>query len=349
MIEIRTYDGEPAELAAFCTGVWRDRYGDKMTVALWNGPYMEWELFADEPGARDFLVAAYDGGRLVGALPSKPVRYHWKGQPIAGSLGSFFAVDPAYEKQAVSLKLVLEQRRRHRERHAALFGGYLIHGDPTAMGPKFWLRLPNMYVVGKVGLWVRMLDYRVMGEFVFSPWERRGIQLLGLFQPRPKASRPSAGIRPYRPSDLSDCLQLANESSRRAEFGILWDETTLARQLSFKDLPRTLVVEQAGRVAGFVNYFRQTYRGHGEMLAGVIDLLAVQELSPTLRWRLLRTALHQMAMEGCHASLFATTRDGMLLASTGFFPGHPQHDFVIQSMTPDVPVINTRQIQALWR
>ncbi len=69
MIEIRTYDGEPAELAAFCTGVWRDRYRDKMAVPLWSGPFMEWELLSDEPGARDFLVAAYDGGRLIGALP----------------------------------------------------------------------------------------------------------------------------------------------------------------------------------------------------------------------------------------------------------------------------------------
>ncbi len=54
MIEIRTYDGEPAELAAFCTGVWRDRYGDKMTVPLWNGPYMEWELFPTSRGPAIF-------------------------------------------------------------------------------------------------------------------------------------------------------------------------------------------------------------------------------------------------------------------------------------------------------
>ncbi len=40
MIEIRTYDGEPAELAAFCTGVWRDRYRDKMAVPLWSGPFI---------------------------------------------------------------------------------------------------------------------------------------------------------------------------------------------------------------------------------------------------------------------------------------------------------------------
>jgi len=351
MIEIRTYDGEPAELAAFCTGVWRDRYCDKMAVPLWSPPFMEWELFSDEPGGRDFLVAAYDGGRLVGALPSKPVRYQRGGEAFLGSFGSFFAIDPAYEKQAVSLKLVLEQRRRHRQRQSPLFAGYVIRGDSAAMGQQFWLRLREMHVVGKVGLWVRMIDHRVMSEFLFHPFERRGARVLGWFQRRPKPPSRLAGIRPYRDTDFSDCLRLANELSRSAEFGLVWDEASLRRQLSYKDFPRTIIAEHGGRVAGFVNYFRQAYLGRREMTAGVIDLLSVSELPPAGRRNLLRAALHQMAEEGCHAALFlhVTGQPSVLLSRMGFVPETPQYDYVIQSMTPDAPLIETRRLHALWR
>ena len=57
-----------------------------------------WELFSDEPGARDFLVAAYDGTRLVGAHPDKaralPVA---AAEPIFGTAGAYFSVDPEYQ------------------------------------------------------------------------------------------------------------------------------------------------------------------------------------------------------------------------------------------------------------
>src|SRR3954469_489302 len=116
MIEIRTFDDDPAKLGEFCTRIWRERYRDKMPVADWTGPFMEWELMSEEPGARDFLVVAYDGTKLVGSLPAKPVMYQLNGRQILGTLGCFLAIDPAYENQAVSLKMVLEQRRRHRDR-----------------------------------------------------------------------------------------------------------------------------------------------------------------------------------------------------------------------------------------
>ncbi len=187
-----------------------------------------------------------------------------------------------------------------------------------------------MHVVGKVGLWVRMIDHRVMSDFLFHPFERRGARMLGWFQGRPKPLVQSAGIRPYREADLADCLRLANQLSRAAEFGLVWDETTLSRQLSFKDFPRTIVAEHGGRVAGFVNYFRQAYLGRGEMLAGVIDLVSVSELPPAARRRLLRAALYQMAAEGCHVALFlhVAGQPSLLLARMGFVPETPQYDYV---------------------
>jgi hypothetical protein len=351
MIEIRTYDGEPAELAAFCTGHWRDRYGGKMAIPLWGGPLLDWMFFSDEPGARDLLVAAYDGTRLVGTLPQKTVQYQLRGQPIVGSYGSFFTIDPAYEKQGISLKMVLEQRRRHRERNAPLTAGYLIRGESVSMGHQFWLRLRDMHVVARAGLWVRLIDHRVMSDFLFHPFEKYGARALGWFQGPPKRTAPSAGIRPYREADLADCLRLANEVGRAAEFGLVWDETALGRQLSHKGFPRTLVAEHGGRVAGFVNYFLQEYLGRREMLAGVIDLLSVGELPPDARKCLLRAALSQMAAEGCHSALFLRVagQPAYLLSRMGFIAEAPHYDYVIQSMAPDAPIVKTHRLHALWR
>jgi len=351
MIEIRTYDGEPGELAAFCTNVWKNRYRDKMPIWLWSGLFLDWELFSDAPGARDFLVAAYDKGRLVGAHPEKPVHYQWRGQPIFGTAGAWFSVDPAYEAQAVSMKMVLEQRRRHRERNAQFDVGYLIMGAQSAMGKEFWLRLRSMQVVGKLNLWTRMIDHRALTEFSFTERDRWATRIVGAFQGRPRPPRNPAGIRPYRPTDLSDCLTLVGELSRKAEFGLVWDDASLGRQLDFKNVPRTLVAEENGRVAGFVNYFRQAFLGRREILTAVIDLLCVHRLSSGRRRELLQAALYEMSEASCHVAVFLGTagQPAGLLLRTGFIPEPPDHLYVAQAMTPDAPTLKTRRIHAILR
>jgi hypothetical protein len=351
MIEIRTFDGTPEELAAFCTGHWRERYGGKMAIPLWGAPLLDWMFFSEDPGARDLLVAAYDGTRLVGTLPQKAVPYQLHGQPILGSYGSFFTIDPAYENQGISLKMVLEQRRRHRELKAPLTAGYLIRGESVSMGHQFWLRLRDVHVVMRAGLWIRLINHRVMSEFLFHPFEKYGARAYGWIQGPPKPVSPSNDIRPYRETDLADCLRLANGVSRSAEFGLVWDERTLGRQLSHQGFPRTIVAEHNGRVAGFVNYFLQEYLGRREMLAGVIDLLSVSELPFDKQKRLFRTALSQMVADGCHTTLFLRVAGHpvYLLSRLGFIPEAPHYDYVIQSMAPDAPLVKTRRLHALWR
>jgi hypothetical protein len=351
MIEIRTYDGEPEELASFCTRVWQTRYRGKMPVWLWDGPFMEWELFPDGGGARDFLVVAYDKGRLVGAHPERPVHYQWRGQPIFGTAGAWFSVDPDYESQAVSMKLVLEQRRRHRQQSALFDIGYLIMGAQAAMGKEFWLRLRAMQVVGKLNLWTRMIDHRALSEFSFTTRDRVATRIVGAIQGKPRPPRNPAGIRPYQPTDLPQCLALVGQLSRQAEFGLVWDEASLGRQLDFKGVPRTLVAEENDRVGGFVNYFRQPFLGRREILTGIIDLLCVHSLSPTGRKNLLSAALSEMSEAGCHVAVFLGTagQPAGLLARTGFIPEPPDHLYVAQAMTPDAPTLKTRRIHALLR
>ncbi|HEV8003121.1 MAG TPA: hypothetical protein VGP63_24760 [Planctomycetaceae bacterium] len=352
MIEIRTYEGEPQELAAFCTNIWKTRYQGKMPVWLWAGSFFDWELFSDRPGARDFLVVAYDGTRLIGAHPAKPVHFHWRGEPIFGTSGAYFSVDPAYESQAVSLKLVLEQRRRHRDRGAQFDMGYLIMSTQSAMGKEFWLRLKAMQVVAKVSLWTRMIDHRALTEFAVSARDRWGSKLMGLVQGRPKPPADPSRVRPYRAADLHDCLELSRELSRAADFGIVWDEVSLARQLAFPNVPRTLVFELDGRVRGFVNFSKQPFWGRREILVGMIDLLCTHRLNARQTRDLLRAALVEMAEAGCHVATLLGTQGvpiGSLLR-TGFIEElPPDYLYVAQAMTPDAPTLKTKRLHAIMR
>lgn len=353
MIEIRTFEGTPQEMSAFCTGAWRERYAaTRMPVPRWTPEFLEWELFTDEPGSREFLVAAYDGTRLVGLLPAKPTPFHLRGEPFEGSLGSYFSVDPAYRTHGVALKLNLEQCRRHRQREAKFCIGYVYLGAGEAKGKEFWLRLPrNFTVVRKLGLWVRMLDHRAVAAFEHSVRDRWAARLLGTFQrsPRPQAAAP--GIRPYRPDDLEPCLPLAERIGRDTDLGCVWTRDALSRQLAFKNVPKTLVAEQQGRVAGFLNYCHLEFEGRAVMKAGVIDLLSIGELRRPLARRLLRAALGRMVAEGCHVALLPRIACYPVrpLLRAGFIPAPADYYLTAQAMHDAPFPADVRRLHVRWR
>ena len=162
----------------------------------------------------------------------------------------------------MSLKLVLEQRRRHRERDALFDMGYLIMGAQAAMGKDFWLRLKTMQVVAKLSLWTRMIDHRALTEFSISARDRWGSKLMGLVQGRPKPPADPSRIRPYRDADLRDCLELARRTQPggrlRHRLG-----RSIARPANwhFQDVPRTLVFERERRVSRIREFLQQPFWG----------------------------------------------------------------------------------------
>lgn len=353
MIEIRTFEEGPEELSAFCTGIWRKRYsGGKMTVPRWTPEFLEWELFTGDTRDREFLVAAYDGSRLVGALPAKPTRFHLHGEAFDATLGSYFSVDPEYQSHGVALKLNLEQCRRHRKHGARFCIGYVYLGAAEAQGKEFWLRLPrNLTIVSKMGLWARILDHKAIADFELSARDRWAARLLGTVQRKLRPPADASGVRPYRPADLPDCLRLAGGMSERADFGCVWTEGALARQLAFKDSPRTLVVEQNGRVEGFINYCHLELEGRTVVRAGVIDLLSIDDLQRPLVRRLFRVALSRMIDEGCHVALLPriASYSTLPLLAAGFVPMLPEHGLTAQSMDGTTFPDTVRRLHVRWR
>ncbi|QDV70025.1 hypothetical protein Poly24_37440 [Rosistilla carotiformis] len=354
MIELRTFDGDPRELADFCTSTWRKRYaGQRMPTLTWTGDFLDWELFADDREDRHFLVAAYDGTKLVGALPARPISYTIQGQRHAGTLSSYFSVDPDYETQAVALKLNLELCRRHRQREFSFSTGFVFLGASAAKGKEFWSRQPrSMKYISKVGLWARVLDHRAVAKYEFSSRDRWAVRALGTLQRAPNPKGPDVPtIRPFEARDLGACLRLTQRLEATSEFSYVWDEKMLMRQLSFKGVPRTLVAEENGQVAGFLNYCHLDLLGQTQIQTSVIDLVAIESLSRRTANQLIRRGLQQMQNEGCHVALLLRTAcyPKLPLIANGFVPQPAEYYFVAQMMGGAKLPENLRRFHVHWR
>lgn len=328
MIEMRTFEGDARDLSEFSRRVWLKAYGGKLPIPLWSPEFFEWQLFDEILGARRFMVAAYDGARLVGLLPCQPIPYDLRGQTYQGSLCSWQSVDPDYRRRGVSKGMLAEQIRRHLDEGYDFSIGYPLAG--TA-GPQFWSKGNHAGSLGKLGVWFRMLDHAAVADWEPSRWAAFGARALRVLQRRLPEPEEDCGIRPYRPEDLPDCLELVRSIQRESDLSVAWTTDRLAHHLSYKDLPRTLVMESAGRVAGFVNYHLTPFRGKTEIRIAIIDLIAFGSLPRAARRNLLRTALHRIRDEGAAlATVMAMTcypwRD---MVRAGFlpFPGVVRIDY----------------------
>jgi len=352
MIEIRTFEGDAAEFSEFTTGMWRKSYEGKMPVPLWSPSYFRRELLPTEDDARDYLVAAYDGTRLVGSHPARSVRISLHGSEEDATWGSFLTVDPEYRRQGIAQKMHGEFQRRHRERGAKVNFGYLYIRSIKSMGPKFWLKQPEgTMVVRKSGIWGRALDHGAVARFELYRIESWGSRALSLVQSRPKPPRDMTGIRAYNREDLPDCLELVRDRAASADLAYQWKEEELGRLLDWEDLSRTVVLERDGRVEGLVNYYRLDLVGRSRMTAGVIDLLAFGGLRPADRRRLLRAAMFEMAQEGVHAAMYprGSWYGWRELVGAGFAPFGSEYYYMGNKMELDLSLENVRHVHVLWR
>ena len=352
MIEIRTFAGDETELSAFTTGIWRKWYAGKMPVPLWSPSYFRRELFSVDDDSRDYLVAAYDNGRLVASHPVRRLRILLHGEEQEATWGSYLTVDPEYRRQGLAIKMQEHQERLHHERGAVVNLGFLYIRTARSLGRKFWLKAPKGTTkVRKLGVWARPLDHAAVRQFETYRIDAFGTSLMSLFQGPPREPADMAGIRPYRAGDLDDCAALIRRRSDGADLGYLWSPSEIGRFLNYEDLAKTLVLEQGGRITGLVNYFRLGFLGRCPIDVGILDLVAFGDLPAKERTRLLRATLHRMADEGLKAAMLlrGSWDSWRTLLAAGFFPMPPEYFYVGTKMSPEVHVENVRRVHAVWR
>jgi GNAT superfamily N-acetyltransferase len=338
VIEGRTFEESAAELALFSQRAWHDSYRGRMPIPLWDGQYFEWQFPREAKGGRDYVVAAYEGSKLVGVLGAQPFRFRWDGEEADGTMGSWFSVSPDHQRQGIGSRLFAEQRRRHLERGERFMLGYAFTGAGASMGPRFFARLPHVATISKIGCWVRVLDHRAVARWAPSIMEGLAARALGVVQRAPRGSG-HQGMRRYRATDLPACLALLGELLDGVSLGFVWNRERLAHQLEHDGVAETVVAEDGGRVAGFLNYHRLEYRGRGTVLGAVVHLLAPGRLDRSRCRSLLGAALSQMAEEHVQVAVvlgLACYPKGALWGA-GFVPMPRDMTLICICMDPTFP------------
>ncbi|HEX8282686.1 MAG TPA: GNAT family N-acetyltransferase [Pyrinomonadaceae bacterium] len=350
MLVIKTYEGGGRELSDFITPIWRETFKGRRLTLDWDADYFEWQLLAGGEAPRDYLLAAYDGGRLVGTLLGEPFRFWLRGRgECEAAVASWFTVDPAHRQSGVGSKLADEMQRRLRERGAPFLFGFAIRGT---VGQYYWESAPGSQILGRVGFWCRIFDVKAVRDCLYAGlFDRVTLSILNAVQnPHPRPAD-TDGIRDYRPEDLPRALELVNGMRDGVDVSYVWDEPRLRRQLMFKGVPRTLVYEERGRVEGLLNYYPINFDGRTTLRSAFIDLLAFGSASYAARKKLLRAAMAQMIREGIEMALLLRVPcfASRPLWATGFVPLPEEFQIVAGFSEPGLTLPRTKRLHAHLR
>ena len=162
MIEIRTFEGDAAEMADFVVPIWRRTYEGQMLIPVWTPETLEWNLLLERPDRTEhsILVAAYKGTKLVGLHPARFFPIQLRDRALLVTLGSWMTVDPEHRRQGIAKKMHTEFQRCHLERGALLNFGYLIKRSSAFLGTQFWTKRPKGSApVCSLGMWMRALNH----------------------------------------------------------------------------------------------------------------------------------------------------------------------------------------------
>lgn len=339
MVELRTFEGDAEEASRFINGVWQERYGKKLPLAVWDARFFDWLLFREGQAPRDYLVAAYDGGQLVGTLFAEPARLRLGTREVDGTYGSWASVAPSHRGQGIGGKLAEELFRRHRDRGAMLTLGCVAAGTD---GPGFWKQTEHARFLGGLGLWVHVFDAQALARWSMHASERALFTMARPFLRHRFRQASGQDIRPYRPSDLPRCMALLQRMMAPVTLGYAYTVQRLAHQLQYRDVPHTFVLEQAGEVQGFVNSYPMRMTGRETMTAEVVDLMAFADsVSHDDRRRLLQVAMQDMERRGasCAAMLRTPCIPASLMWRSGWvpFPGGAKVTCLLPSPQLELP------------
>jgi GNAT superfamily N-acetyltransferase len=350
MIEVRSFEGTTDDLAEFTNRVWRETYRGRMPTPIWSAQHFARDLVDDDEDDRYLLVAAYDGTQLVGSHPARKLTVNLHGEPCVATWGSFLSVDPAYRKQGVAFRLQAESLKRHRERALPMSLGFAYVRSPHSVGPEFW-RLQGARMIAEIGTWARPLDHAAIAEFEIYPFESRAARLLGHVQREPQPPTDTTGIREYAPGDLGDCVALLNDAGAGSDLAYVWGAREAARQLSYANLSKTLVLERDGRVVGLVNYTLLDVFGRTEARIARIDAVALGTLDHRDGTRLLKAATASMHDDGAKGAtaLRGSWTHWRELVAAGFMPTPTEFYYVALPTRDDVPLSGVRRLNVVWR
>jgi GNAT superfamily N-acetyltransferase len=303
MVEIRPFDSAPEEMAGFLRRVWLDAGQGRVLTPLWSREYLDWQFFDNPHAERDYMLAAYDRGRMVGAFLAVDGLFRAGDHTFRGSWGSWLTVAPEYRAQFLAPQLVAAMCERHVARGSWLITGY---GYPSVAGMsiEFWQAFahawPKVVSIGPaIAMWVRVLKLKTAMRASLSWLDTVKYGALGGLACWPRVHGTDPSVRPARVEDVPACLDLLQDAAGSLPFAFVWEAARLAHQLCYGSVAQSLVATHEGTVVAWINFHQLHLSGRERVPIGVIDHFVVPR-AHIARYgaALLRAALGRMRARG---------------------------------------------------
>jgi hypothetical protein len=296
-IELRTFDGDLEALAAMARDPWLEECGEHSFPDLYR-PALAGLFFADVPDPR-FLVAAYDGARLVAFIANLPRTYRLNGKTYQAVYSCMMVGRKGY--QGAVVYLIAESLRRNEDFGADL--ALMTLEKPLHSWRMFEKYMKPQHRIVTLKTMIPLLHAVDFAKIVESenlkPHEVAAIKLYGAH--RRLLPPPVAGVvRPYRDTDLAPILALTRRYSDQGSLVRDFDQASLARHLHTEDVTATVVYERDGAVAGFVNLSMRDMVNHrGSQRWAWLDFLYWEGLDRQEKQALLAGAWEASKEQNC--------------------------------------------------
>lgn len=299
MIDVRNFDGDDGELAAFINRVWQKNYGGRIALPVWTETYFSWQFTPRNDGRKVRVFAAYEGSRLLGVCPVELCPARLFERKVSVSLSSWLTASPGTSRLGVGRRLAETMLDWAQAEDCVASIGYVNGAGLRGKGALFWSRqTPEARYYDRPRLWVRPISGR------------------------PKdAGGKTCTVRPFRPEDIESCLALLETRSQAVDLAFAWNRAWLQSQLSYADLSRTVVAEAGGKLQGFVNFHLLSWFGQ-EGCVAMIDHLVVVEGASDVAADLVSTCLRSAHENGGSLAMILgePVAPEAILRATGFRP-----------------------------
>lgn len=367
-VSVRLFTGDSSDLQRFVQQAWSDAYLGKMAFPIWSADYFDWQFGGQQnPNRR---LAAYLDDRLVGVLAGRAAEFRIAEDQTAaenllcGAHYSWLSVSSAHRGHRIAPLLDEARIAREQSLDSDLVVSYRFHGSKHSLAErsvndrkrvgstaKSTLAGPPLKQFNRrIGFWARPLNPTALRKWNHNRMEGWMAQLAAPVLPKVRSCQ-LPDIRDFRSEDLAACHKLVNDHQTQFAICNHWSEVRLHWQLNGHQITQTIVAEQQGEVAGFLNFHLLPFQGRTQESVGIFDLCCCHRLSAKRQKQLMTEALFRMKQQGAVLALNSRTGDvsSLLMLRTGFSPRPPDSALVFQWMNAPMQISSSDPVQLLWR
>ncbi len=337
-VEVRPFEGDPEELAAFVTRNWRIQYAKSGYAPTIVGDYFRWMIPSFAAGNSESIFAAYDGTTLVGTLPSDSFPATLKGKPGTMLTGDTLTVDAERLRSGIGKKLYAKHAEYARAVGSRFGTGFINSRMMTGKGRGFWTSASHQSMLRKQPApWVRILSGSGASAGMQDRFEITAAWFAGLYGGPVRADYRAKEVRPYTAADLPACHRLFRRYMGQFDLAYQWDEARLAHHIDFPGLVTTLVYEQAGEISGFATCYAFEVMGRRPMHHSIIDMVAPQDQSIAARIKLLASAAAEVRSKGADLAIILgpPVNATSVLVASRFLPMVPTYNLFVDIYEPE--------------